>query len=234
LARTVAEAEGIVETAALVGAQVAVGHVVRYFPEYAAARQAVIEGGLGRVQTARLQRLNAGPADSGAWYADFARSGGVLLDMAIHDIDWCLWTFGPAERVYCRVAGTPGREVASITVRHRSGAIAYIDSSWREAGFSTALEITGTEGLYQVGGSGAAGFSALHGDLSPRSYLPPSADMPIVDDPYVLELAAAIQWFRGGAAPLASLAEACEAMRVVEAAQLSLSTGQPTNLGWVA
>jgi len=228
--RTLAEAEALVAVAASTGARVAVGHVVRYFPEYAAAREMVVGGGLGVVQTARLRRLNSGPARSSSWYADPGRSGGVLLDMAIHDIDWVLWAFGPVGRVYGQRSGDDEHQVASVTLRHRSGVISYLDSSWREQAFSTELEVTGTEGMYRTTGSADAGFRATRRRSTPASYLPPSADQPVPDDPYLLELRAALDWFAGGPAPLATLGDAVEALRVVEAAELSIATGTPVDL----
>jgi predicted dehydrogenase len=232
LARTLAEAEQIGDLAERFGAKVAVGHVVRYFPEYAAARVLVSRGELGTPITARLTRLNSSPAGLSAWYSDSARSGGVLLDMAIHDVDWCLWALGPAERVYAVRAGDMGREVASVTIRHRVGTISYIDASWRHRTFATSLEICGTGGFYRVEGSASAGVELVEegrGDAS--SYLPPAAATPVRDDPYFLELQAALEWFRGGELPLATVADACEAVRVVEAAEESIRGGAPITLG---
>jgi predicted dehydrogenase len=232
LARTLAEAERIRDLAERRGAKVAVGHVVRYFPEYAAARELVARGELGTPITARLARHNSSPASLSDWYAEPERSGGVLLDMAIHDVDWCLWAFGPAERVYAVRAGGMGREVASLTIRHRAGTISYIDASWRNPTFATSLEICGTRGFYRVEGSGSAGFALVeerHDDAA--SYLPPATATPVQDDPYVLELQAAFEWFRGGEPLPATLADACEAIRVVEAAEESIGSGAPVTLG---
>src|SRR5207247_11477076 len=219
LARTLAEAERIRDLADSLGAKVAVGHVVRYFPEYAAARELVARGELGTPISARLARLNSSPADLSGWYAELERSGGVLLDMAIHDIDWCLWAFGPGERVYAVRAGGRGREVASVTIRHRAGTISYIDASWRNHAFATSLEVCGTRGLYRAEGSGSAGFELVEDRRDgAASYLPPPAATTVKDDPFFLELQAAFEWFRGGQPPLAPVADAREARRVVEPA----------------
>jgi UDP-N-acetylglucosamine 3-dehydrogenase len=230
LARTLAEAERIRDVADTFGTKVAVGHVVRYFPEYRAARDLVFRGELGTPVTARLARFNTGPAALSGWYAESGRSGGVLLDMAIHDVDWCLWAFGPAERVYAVRAGGVGPEVASLTIRHRGGTISYIDASWRNATFTTHLEMCGTRGFYRVEGSGSAGYQLVTDGSAAASYLPPEAATPVGDDPYLLELQAAFEWFRGGDPPLATVADACEAVRVVEAAEESIRSCGPVSL----
>jgi len=139
-----------------------VGHVVRYFPEYRAAHDVVSEGRLGSVVRARLVRRNAGPPP-GSWYAEVDRSGGVLTDLGIHDIDWCLWSLGPVARVYARASGPVDRQVATVLLRHRNGALASLDLSWRERSFSTAIEVAGTKGRYRSGPSGAAGFEVVPG-----------------------------------------------------------------------
>ncbi|WP_260848727.1 Gfo/Idh/MocA family protein [Streptomyces sp. SLBN-118] len=221
LARTPAEARLVRDRAAAQGVKLAVGHVVRYFPEYAAARDLVRYGELGTPSVARLARWNTVPAGVGEWYGDVARSGGVLLDMAIHDVDWCLWTFGPAARVYAVSAGGPDSPVIALTMRHAAGTISYIDASWREESFTTRLEVAGTQGLFSADGSGSAGFASARGHG--RTYLPPASAS---DDPYVMELRAAIDWFRGGPPPLATVADACDAVEVIEAAQRSLDTGR--------
>lgn len=225
LARTSAEARTIRDRAAAREAKVAVGHVVRYVPEYAAAHDLVRDGGVGRPSVARLARLNSAPAGAGSWYGDTARSGGVLLDMAIHDVDWSLWTFGPVRRVYAVASEDDEGQVVALTLRHESGSVTYIDASWRDDAFSTRLEIAGTEGLYRAGASGSAGFASV--TRAAASYLPPRADAPTHDDPYVLELSAAIDWFRGGPPPRATVADACDALAVIEAAQRSIDSGRP-------
>jgi predicted dehydrogenase len=148
--------------------------------------------------------------------------------MAIHDVDWCLWTFGPAERVYAVRTGEAGHEVASVTIRHRAATIAYVDASWRNPAFATSLEVCGTSGLYQADGSSWAGFRLVEEQRAAGTgYLPPAAATPVQDDPYLLELRAAIDWFRGGEPPRASVADACEALRAVAAAEESARTGVP-------
>lgn len=233
LARTLAEAQAVQRAAGRPGAKVAVGHVVRYFPEYVMARDLVTSGRLGTPATARLSRVNTAPAGAGPWYADAARSGGVLLDMAVHDVDWCRWTFGPVSRVFAVRAGSPGREVASITLRHASGVISYIDSSWRNETFATSLELWGGRGFFRTDGSASAGFTAAV-QRSGAGYLPSaSADLP-PDDPFRLELEAAFAWFRGGPAPLATADDGAEAVRLIDAAERSVRTGLPIQLDGAA
>ena len=101
------------------------GHVLRYFPEYAAAKRLVDAGGVGTPAAIRTARM-AGLPDLGGrpnWYADPAQSGGVVLDMILHDFDWLRWTFGPVSRVFAK--GLYGRPeyVGRTGLRARDSAL---------------------------------------------------------------------------------------------------------------
>ena len=82
--------------------------------------------------------------------------------------------------------------------------------------------MAGTQDLYRADGSGSAGFVSTRGD-APTYLRPASAS----EDPYVRELRGAIDWFRGGPPPRATVADACDAVEVLEAAQRSIDTGRP-------
>lgn len=231
VSRTIAQAAEMVEVSKRTGSKVAVGHVVRYFPAYQTARDLIADGTLGTVSTARLHRLNASPAKVREWYGDPGRSGGAVLDMGIHDIDWCLWALGPVERVFARGVGSPIDEVATILMRHRSGAFSTIETSWRDRTFSTSLELCGTAGLYRVPEPGAAGLVVELDEDAPASYLPPGQQAePAPDDPYRVELEAALAWFAGGPPPLATLGEGVAALQAAVAALASMQEGRPIAL----
>ena len=82
-----------------------VGHVVRFFPDYARIQAAAGRGALGQVGVVRAARLNAFPSGRPPGYADFAASGGVVVDMMIHDLDTLRWYFGDVVRLYARGLG---------------------------------------------------------------------------------------------------------------------------------
>lgn len=65
-----------------------VGHVLRFWPDYTAALQLVRSGELGELRSAFLRRKCAAPAWS-PWLRDKSKSGGAVLDLLIHDFDFC-------------------------------------------------------------------------------------------------------------------------------------------------
>ena len=75
-----------------------VGQVLRFFPEYVAARAKVLSGDLGAVRAATFRRRCAAPA-WGQWLSDPDLSGGGAFDLLIHDFDYCQHLFGAPETV---------------------------------------------------------------------------------------------------------------------------------------
>ena len=78
-----------------------VGHCIRFWPEYAKAKETVDSGRYGKVIAATFRRLGAVPnwsADN--WLLDEKRSGGMALDLHIHDTDFVQCLFGLPHAVH--------------------------------------------------------------------------------------------------------------------------------------
>ena len=159
MARTVEQGREVLEAVEKAGVTMIVGHVVRFFPEYAAARDLVQSGAIGEVGMVRTTRINTLPGEEGSWFHNYEMSGGVTFDMVIHDFDWLLWTFGPAERVYAVGAPDhmPPLDYSLTSIRFESGAIAHAEGSWADLGlFRTEFEIAGSGGLIKHDSTGMA------------------------------------------------------------------------------
>lgn len=87
IARTLDDARDMVGVCAARHARLMVGHVVRFFPEYARIKALLDAGEIGRVGVARAGRLNLQPRGRDNWYANLALSGGPVAGMMIHDLD---------------------------------------------------------------------------------------------------------------------------------------------------
>ncbi|MFX8965014.1 Gfo/Idh/MocA family oxidoreductase, partial [Acinetobacter baumannii] len=72
---------------------------------------AVKRGDIGKPASARLRRSGGKPRTWGGWFSDFDRSGGTLLDLAIHDFDWIRWTIGDVDSVFAVSAQAQDRSV---------------------------------------------------------------------------------------------------------------------------
>jgi UDP-N-acetylglucosamine 3-dehydrogenase len=150
IARTREQAEAMVRACDEAGVRLAVGHVVRYFPEYQHAKRLLDDGTLGRPAIATLTRGNFPVGSAREWYRDAAKSGGVVLDLMLHDLDTVRWWFGEPSRVYARrlTAGGGSLDYALATIRYDDRPIVHIEGSWAEhAGFRTGFELRGDRGM---------------------------------------------------------------------------------------
>jgi predicted dehydrogenase len=207
-----------------------IGHVLRFSPEYRTAKQLVDDGRLGRVGTVRLIREGVAPFWS-PWFGDKTRSGGVVLDLAIHDLDWLLWTFGDAERVYAKIAspeqGLPG-EHAFVSVRMKSGVIAHVTGSWAQPdGFRSFLEMAGTGGVVTLD---SADTNAIRTTVRGEERPVHSVASPLEPDGYTNELQHFIDCIESGADPLVSGEQAAKSLQLALAAIRSAESGQVVTL----
>lgn len=188
LARTLADGNAMVRACDEAGVALAVGHVVRYFREYQRAKQLLDDGTLGRPAIATLVRGNFAVGSAREWYLDAAKSGGVVLDLMLHDLDTVRWWFGEPARVYARrFAGSGGLEYALATIRYDDRPIVQVEASWAEhAGFRTGYELRGDRGML-VHDSRAASPIALQSPADPTG--PAMMATPTLHEtPYLVQL----------------------------------------------
>lgn len=81
------------------GVYLYVGQVVRFWPEYVEAKKLLENGTLGELKSYYAARLSEHPAWS-PWYRRVENSGGGLLDLHLHDIDYACYLFGKPEKVF--------------------------------------------------------------------------------------------------------------------------------------
>ena len=240
LGRTLAECDAIVAAVEKAGVPAMVGQVVRYFPEYAEAKRLVDAGVVGAPAAVRTARMGGFPNITGRpnWYADPVQSGGVTLDLILHDFDWLRWTFGPVTRVFAQ--GLWGRpeyvgklDYALVTLRFESGVVGHVTGSWAHpGGFRTTLEVAGDGGLIEHDSAGSAPLlsSLRQTGSSGEGVSFPESPMAPADDPYYKELAAFVSALQNNSPMPVTVHEAREAVRIGLAALESMETGKAVTL----
>jgi predicted dehydrogenase len=197
LALDVEQAREMVTSCRQAGVRLLVGHVVRFFPEYALARAAVERGEIGQPGVIRLHRGSYRPKKPvGNWFLDESKSGGILMDLMIHDFDYARWVAGDVTSVYAsKVTSTyPDAPVdyGMAILTHKSGALTHVAGAWAypPPTFRTSLEISGDRGLIQFDSDESAPIRNLvmksQGD-APDVALPSS---PLAESPYVTQIRA--------------------------------------------
>lgn len=223
IAGTHADADAIADAVDDAGVAFMVGHVLRFFPQYVRAREVVRDGGIGDPGVARARRLSEFPSwGHGNWYADRDDSGGVLLDLAIHDVDFLRWVVGDVERVFARRSVWEEGEHAHATLRFAGGAVGYVEAGWSlppGQGLAHSLELAGDDGLVEFDGDDAA-VTTLSADGT-------SVASPVAKDGYQRQLEAFVDSLRTGSEPPVTAADAIESLRVSLAANRSAAEGRP-------
>lgn len=231
IARHLADARAMIEACESAGVRLFVAHVVRFFPEFARAKEVVESGALGRLGVVRTIRGGARPSRT-AWFADVAQSGGVILDVGIHDIDYLRWVCGDVERVFARGLTFRGLEVdhALITLRFASGAIGHIEASWAfpAGNFRTFIELAGTGGMLVHDSDEARPLKVQYHADGPAATPPHAASLE--NDPWFRELQHFLQTLDGGVEPLVTPHDAFAALRIALAAIESVRTGKPVDV----
>jgi UDP-N-acetylglucosamine 3-dehydrogenase len=207
---------------------VMVGQVLRFFWEYARLRERVLAGDIGQVGTVRLSRCVGYPGAE-SWFAEPEKSGGVILDLLIHDLDFLRWTFGEVKQVYAK-ALTRHRgtlDYALLNLQLESGALAHIEGSWAHpvGSFHQTVEICGSLGMLRYDNLTCKNLqvvSTAEQEAGPSSRISlPEADPS--NDPYVAEACHFIECIRNESKPNIPVDESlrsCElAFRCIESAR---------------
>ncbi|PSL03701.1 putative dehydrogenase [Haloactinopolyspora alba] len=239
LARTPAAAADMITTCRQAGVALLPAHVVRFFPEYAAAKAAVDDGAVGEPAVVRLARSTFQPQQPGSWYVDEARSGGLHFDLMVHDFDYARWVAGEVVGVYARSvrasraeadAGSVPDHVLAI-LRHASGAISHVDGSWAHPPptFRTRAEIAGTGGVLELDSDRSAPVRPNVRTNSPSAQMPlPSS--PLAEPPHTVQLRHFLDVLRGAAEPVVTAEDALAAVSIAAAVGQSISTGRPADV----
>jgi myo-inositol 2-dehydrogenase/D-chiro-inositol 1-dehydrogenase len=149
------------EAAGHPGLKVMIGYVRRFDPSYRDACDKIRAGAIGRPFLVRSQ--TADQNDPSGFFVQYApQSGGILLDMSVHDIDSARWLLGAfaARRVFATgtiaihrgLAECGDVDNAVATIEFVDGQIAVILASRTLAhGHETLAEIIGTGGRLTIG-----------------------------------------------------------------------------------
>jgi UDP-N-acetylglucosamine 3-dehydrogenase len=156
MARTVAECDRIIAAADKADRILMVGHICRFNPRYALARERAAAGALGTI-VSMYARRNIPAARS----QSVLEKIGPLLGDGIHDTDLMLWMSGARiETVYAlthSVRGLKNPDLGWAMYRFDSGVIGVIEDVWflpqgTPFRIHEQMEIIGTEGAIYIHG----------------------------------------------------------------------------------
>ena len=159
LALTIEETDAAIAAAQTTGVRLQVGFMRRWDPDYRQARQRLVDGALGRPTLFKSLQFDADPIPD--TYRDPTVSGGIMVDMGIHEFDLARWlldeevaevhAFG--EAVIDEELGRLGDvDNAVVNLRFAGGAVGSVELSRNAAyGEDVRTEVLGPEGSVFVG-----------------------------------------------------------------------------------
>jgi myo-inositol 2-dehydrogenase / D-chiro-inositol 1-dehydrogenase len=130
-----------------------IGFNRRFDPAHQSVHEAVSEGAVGDPQLVRISSRDPSPPP-----LDYVRSsGGIFLDMTIHDFDMARYVTGSeVEQVYATgtlriepsFAEVQDVDTAAVLLTHEDGCITTIDNSRRAVyGYDQRVEVFGSKGM---------------------------------------------------------------------------------------
>jgi predicted dehydrogenase len=232
IALSLEDADAIADAARAAGRVLMVGHVLRYMPEIVEMRRLIDAGELGRPVAATALRLSA-PPDWNEWMLDRAKSGGVLVDMMVHDFDILNALLGPARRV---TAQGVGERHFQMLLEHEGGAGA-IEGSHAMPGsypFTANLRVLCEHGVLEhrfVAGAGDQVDEAMQSVLGIHPSDGEARTFHEAIDPWAAQLAHFVECVETGAEPRdGSFAQARAALAVALAARAAAESGAAQNI----
>ena len=214
------------------GVPVQVGLNRRFDPAHASVHEAVLAGTIGEPHLVRISSRDPAPPP-----LEYVRtSGGLFLDMMIHDFDMARYVTGSevaevfargAVRVEPSLARAGDVDTALVTLVHESGCLTAIDNSRRAVyGYDQRLEVFGSAGMAATENQIANTSVVLTEDGIQRPALP-YFFLERYADSYMREWRAFVDAARTGAEPPVSLRDARAQLVIGLAARRSHEQRRP-------
>ena len=229
-----ASAQRMLQAAQAHGRILMVAHILRFWPQYARIKELIEAGEVGSIRSVTARRLSKYPPWSD-WFRNPARSGGCLLDLQVHDVDFIHWILGHPRSVY-----TVGIQSPTGSWDHVHTTLTYpqaqasleasllMPESWP---FTTSMYVLGTEGAleytFRVGANIQEREQALHFFRLYKSDGAVSEPTASTDDMFVAQLRYFVHCVAERQLPrLCPPEETCQVMQVMTASRQSADSGR--------
>jgi len=238
-ALSLAETAAIEKEVARTGVFFQMGFMRRFDAGYAAARRQVREGVVGVPVV--FKSSSRDPRRTSLEYADPRSSGGMIIDMGIHDFDLARWFMGEVRTVHAiggtlaypelKTVGDLDNAVVSLTFA--DGRLGVVDLSRNGIyGYDILTELLGTAGTLRIGWLRYTPVMVMTEKKVAHDTIPHFMQR------FAEAYPAQLEDFAGnvlqGRPPAITLADGIEALRVALAATRSYQTGQPVEVASIA
>jgi len=239
MALSLNDSRRMIEAVKDAGVPFQIGFMRRFDPSYVEAKALIEAGTIGRPVT--FKGIGRDPFCPRPEFADPAHSGGLIIDMGIHDMDLARWLMNAeVERVTAEgttmvcadLKAVGDLDNAVVNLRFENGAIGNVEVS-RNAfyGYDIRTEVLGSKAAVRVGGD----------ELGPRLLLLPNGESD-GDGSYLLQRFGTayreqmhdfVSCVREDRPPRCTGADALAAFEISLAASYAAQTGEPVTLNAV-
>lgn len=123
----------MIETSRRTGRKLMIGQLLRFFKPVATVKGLIESGELGKVRSAFLSRCDGKPDRPDGWILKKEYSGGVILDLQIHDADTVQWLFGMPDSVSAAALKMDGNNIydsSSVNFFYGDGKYMHAYADW--------------------------------------------------------------------------------------------------------
>lgn len=234
----VVEIDRALEAVAAAGVKLQIGFNRRFDPNFLKARSLIVQGRLGALHLLHIISRDPSPPP-----LDYIRvSGGIFLDMTIHDFDMARYLIGSeVSQVYAtgtvRIDPEIGRagdiDTAVTVLTFENGVIGTIDNSRATSyGYDQRIEVFGREGALMI--SNEAPDNAIVSDgQGIHASLPHYFFLERYSEAYLAEMREFVQCLREDRIPTVSGADGRVSVVIGLAAKKSLDENRPVSVAEV-
>jgi inositol 2-dehydrogenase len=231
LALSLAECAAMAEAVRRSGTFFQMGFMRRFDPGYAAAKAQIDEGRIGRPVV--FKATSRDPFRPSLEYANPASSGGILVDMGIHDFDLARWFMGNVKTVsaiggvlaYPEMATVGDIDNAIATLVFDDGRLGVVDLTRNGFyGYDIVTELLGTAGTLRIGYLRETPVLTMTKNSVTHDTVP--YFMERFERAYTLQLENFAKNVRDGREPPVTMEDGIEALRVALAATEAYRRGQ--------
>lgn len=214
------------------GVKLMIGQVLRLYPTYHKTAALLRDGIIGELQSMHVVRTG-GPGTFGAgWRAKYDLSGGLLMEVNAHELDFMRHVAGEAESVYATSRQiVPGKyefdDTFQIDITFKNGVTGHLYASCASAIGEYGMTFEGSEGTLQNGGFGGPLRYAKFDEKEPSDIAREEWEK---EEPYRHELRLFFEAVESGSEPAITATDGRAAVELALAAYESARTGEVVRL----
>ena len=234
MALSVEDADRMIAAARAADRQLMIAQCIRFWPEYLFLRRAVQEGTYGQLLSLHMTRMGGRPIWSwDNWFLDPSRSGGTILDLHIHDVDFVHYALGKPDRIQAtarKTEATGSYDIIHALYQYDEGPQVHIHAGWSMAQipFNAAFDAWFERGFIRYDGSNDPNLVVFDDPVEtkkePAHYEP--------GDGYAAEIAYFYRCLQTGVSPVECPPESARgSVALVQAEIAAIESGETQTIG---